>query len=367
MGVTLKIAQIGDDRHKLPDTSYYTVGKLRADRTGAPHLAEFFYSLLYTFILQNTQSSSQLSKTHKLKKRIEAMLQQLSQPYQQREDTMTQRAIRQPNPSATNHLRQTFPQRHWLEFAEYASLAASGVGSLAVAVSGQAFYGVAPLTLALSLNIANRYRFEQQVRVYQNSEITEVQKSVNKVEKTAVTVIVKLRKQLSADIASLSQQMATLSRNQSFDSSSSVAIEQQLLSLGESVASLQEIVASAVIDIRQQVKEQLQDLSVAQPTNLESVEEAIEQLQSAMEHLAETTITQDDWEGVNNRFLEIQKVIANLQTQVQAQQNQSTPDLSVVQAQIHRLEQEQQQVVKPHLKRLITVLKQLEHTQEGSH
>ncbi|HAT12840.1 MAG TPA: hypothetical protein DCS91_03900 [Microcoleaceae bacterium UBA11344] len=292
------------------------------------------------------------------------MLQQLSQPYQQREDTMTQRAIRQPNPSATNHLRPTFPQRHWLEFAEYASLAASGVGSLAVAVSGQAFYGVAPLTLALSLNIANRYRFEQQVRVYQNSEITEVQKSVNKVEKTAVTVIVKLRKQLSADIASLSQQMATLSRNQSFDSSS-VAIEQQLLSLGESVASLQEIVASAVIDIRQQVKEQLQDLSVAVPTNLEFVEQAIEQLQSAMQQLAETTITQDDWEGVNNRFLEIQKVIANLQTQVQAQQNQSTPDLSVVQAQIHRLEQEQQQVVKPHLKRLISVLKQLERTQES--
>lgn len=288
--------------------------------------------------------------------------QQLSQPYQQREHTMTQKAIRKPNASPTNHLRQTFPKRHWLEFAEYASLAASGVGSLAVAVSGQAFYGVAPLTLALSLNVANRYRFEQQVRVYQNSEITEVQKSVNKIEKTAVTVIVKVRKQLSADIASLRQQMAAMPGHEGFDSSS-IDIEEQLLSLGQSVASLQDIVASAVIDVRQQVREQLQDLSLGQPANLEAVEEAIEQLQDATKRLAETTITQDDWEGVNTRFLEIQKVIANLHSQLQAQSHHSAPDLSAMQAQIHRLEQEQQEVVKPHLKRLISVVKQLEHAE----
>ena len=291
------------------------------------------------------------------------MLHPVSQPYQQRENTMTQRAVRKPNPSARNHLRHSFPQRHWLEVAEYASLAASGVGSLAVAVSGQAFYGVAPLTLALSLNVANRYRFEQQVRVHQTSELAQVQKSVNKVEKTAVTVIVKLRRQLSADIAALRQQMAVLPRNAGFEES--IDIERQLLSLGESVASLQEIVASAVLDVRQQVRAQMQDLSVGAPANLEAVEQAIEQLQSATRSLTETALTRDDWEVVNTRFLEIQKVIANLQSQVQAPAHQSTPDLSVVQAQIHRLEHEQQEVVKPHLKRLISVVKELQHTQDS--
>ncbi|MCC3411686.1 MAG: hypothetical protein JGK35_02780 [Microcoleus sp. PH2017_16_JOR_D_A] len=290
------------------------------------------------------------------------MLHPVSQPYQQRENTMTQRAVRKPNPSVRNRLRPSFPQRHWLEVAEYASLAASGLGSLAVAVSGQAFYGVAPLTLALSLNVANRYRFEQQVRVHQTSELAQVQKSVNKVEKTAVTVIVKLRRHLSADIAALRQQMAALPRNAAFEES--IDIERQLLSLGESVASLQEIVASAVLDVRQQVREQMQDLSVGQPTNIEAVEQAIEQLQSAMKSLTETALTRDDWELVNTRFLEIQKVMANLQSQVQAPAYQSTPDLSVVQAQIHRLEHEQQEVVKPHLKRLISVVKELQHTQD---
>ncbi|MEG4916593.1 hypothetical protein [Microcoleus sp. B7-D4] len=276
---------------------------------------------------------------------------------------MTQRAVRKPKPSVANHLRPSFPQRHWLEMAEYASLAASGVGSLAVAVSGQAFYGVAPLTLALSLNVANRYRFEQQVRVHQNSEMAQVQNSVNKVEKTAVTVIVKLRRQLSADIAALRQQMAALPRHEAFEES--IDIQRQLLSLGESVASLQEIVASAVLDVRQQVSQQLQDLSVGQSANLQAVEQAIEQLQIATQGLAETSISRDDWEVVNTRFLEIQKVMANLQSQLLAPAHQSTADLSIVQAQIHRLEHEQQEVVKPHLKRLISVVKELQHTPEN--
>ncbi|MEG3901426.1 hypothetical protein QUB19_06310 [Microcoleus sp. B4-C5] len=276
---------------------------------------------------------------------------------------MTQRAVRKPKPSVANHLRPSFPQRHWLELAEYASLAASGVGSLAVAVSGQAFYGVAPLTLALSLNVANRYRFEQQVRVHQNSEMAQVQKSVNKVEKTAVTVIVKLRRQLSADIAALRQQMAALPRHEAFEES--IDIQRQLLSLGESVASLQEIVASAVLDVRQQVSEQVQDLSVGQRANLQAVEQAIEQLQSATQGLAETSISRDDWEVVNTRFLEIQKVMANLQSQLLAPAHQSSADLSIVQAQIHRLEHEQQEVVKPHLKRLISVVKELQHTPDN--
>ncbi len=293
------------------------------------------------------------------------MLHPVSQPYPQRANTMTQRAVRKPKPSVANRLRPSFPQRHWLELAEYASLAASGVGSLAVAVSGQAFYGVAPLTLALSLNVANRYRFEQQVRVHQHSEMAQVQKSVNKVERTAVTVIVKLRRQLSADIAALRQQMAAMPRAEAFEES--IDIQRQLLSLGESVASLQEIVASAVLDVRQQVSEQLQDLSVDQRANLQAVEQAIEQLQSATQGLTETSITRDDWEVVNTRFLEIQKVMANLQSQLQAPAHQSTADLSIVQAQIHRLEHEQQEVVKPHLKRLISVVKELQHIQESSH
>ena len=56
------------------------------------------------------------------------MLHPISQPYPQRANTMTQRAVRKPKPSVANRLRPSFPQRHWLELAEYASLAAFWCG-----------------------------------------------------------------------------------------------------------------------------------------------------------------------------------------------------------------------------------------------
>ncbi|MEB3340882.1 MAG: hypothetical protein VKJ25_08920, partial [Okeania sp.] len=52
-------------------------------------------------------------------------------------------------------------KKHWLNLAEYACIFGSALGTLGVAFSGQVFYAVAPITLALSLNVANRYRLEQ--------------------------------------------------------------------------------------------------------------------------------------------------------------------------------------------------------------
>lgn len=285
------------------------------------------------------------------------MIPQVSQQvYQRREDIMTSKAVRKLNPSLPQ-VRQTSNKRHWLELAEYASLGASALGSLAVALSGQAFYGVAPLTLALSLSVANRYRFEQQKVVSQDPEIAEVRRSLEKMEKTAVTIIVKIRQQLSADIESLRQQIVAIPRSENFDS---IDFEQQIVSLGQSVASLQEIVASALIEVRQQVSEEVQALSSPEPIDLEPIRQGIWQLESVTKHLTENALTQEDWRVLNARFLLIQEAIASLQNDLQTLSGESKPDLSLVQAKIEHLEQEQREVVKPHLKRLISVVKQLQ-------
>ncbi|HLO49879.1 MAG TPA: hypothetical protein VK211_15790 [Kamptonema sp.] len=285
------------------------------------------------------------------------MIPQVSQQvYQRREDTMTSKAVRKLTPSLPK-VRQTANKRHWLELAEYASLGASALGSLAVALSGQAFYGVAPLTLALSLSVANRYRFEQQKVVSPDPEITEVRQALEKMEKTAVTIIVKIRQQLSADIESLRQQIAAIPRSENFDS---IDFEQQILSLGQSVASLQEIVASALIEVREQVSQEVQALSIPEPTDLEPIREAVLQLQSVTKHLTENALTQEDWRVLNARFLLIQEAIASLKNDVQTFSGEPKPDLSLVQAKIEHLEQEQREIVKPHLKRLISVVKQLQ-------
>ena len=108
-------------------------------------------------------------------------------------------------------VKQTLYQKHWLDLAEYACVVGSAVGALAVAAWGQAFYAVAPLTLALSLNVANRYRFEQQMQLSQHSEVTEVEQSVEKLERNTVKVIIKLRQQLSTEIESVCEQLSTKS------------------------------------------------------------------------------------------------------------------------------------------------------------
>ena len=288
------------------------------------------------------------------------MIPQVSQQvYQRREDTMTPKAVRKLDPSLPK-VRPTSHKRHWLELAEYASLGASAVGSLAVALSGQAFYGVAPLTLALSLSVANRYRFEQQKVVSQDPEIAEVRRSLEKMERTTVAIVVKLRQQLSADIESLRQQIVAIPRSENFDS---IDFEQQILSLGQSVSSLQEIVASALIEVRQQVSAEVQARSLPEAADIEPIREAIAQLQSMTKHLTENALTQEDWKVLNARFLLIQEAIATLQNDVETISPPPEEDLSLIAAKINRLEQEQQEVLKPHLKRLIYVVKQLQQTE----
>lgn len=271
---------------------------------------------------------------------------------------MTPKAMQKLNPSLSQDLRQRLYQRHWLEWAEYASLAGSALGSLAVALSGQAFYGVAPLTLAVSLNVANRYRFEQQVRLSQDADIAEVQRSVEKMERTAVTVIVKLRQQLSTDLELIHQQLAAIPRLEGFDA---IDIEEQLLSLGQSVAALQEIVANVVLEVRQQVNEQLQQaLAVPGSVDLDPLSQAIAQLQSTTKRLEESALTQADWEMVNTRFLTLQEAIATLQNDLQVLGHERQPNIEEMQAQIDQLEQQYREVVNPNLKRLISVVKQLQ-------
>lgn len=73
-----------------------------------------------------------------------------------------------------NALSYSQSQRNWLEIAEYASLIGAALGSVMAAVSGQVLYAAAPLTVSLSLNLANRQTFEQQTQQNINAAIADV-------------------------------------------------------------------------------------------------------------------------------------------------------------------------------------------------
>lgn len=67
--------------------------------------------------------------------------------------------------------------RHWLELSEYASIGASALGTIVAAFSSQVAYAATPLTVALALNAANRYRVseerERSTIAFQTSEVVE--------------------------------------------------------------------------------------------------------------------------------------------------------------------------------------------------
>ncbi|NER36825.1 MAG: hypothetical protein F6J93_23125 [Oscillatoria sp. SIO1A7] len=52
--------------------------------------------------------------------------------------------------------------RHWLELSEYASIGVSAIGTIVAAFSSQVAYAATPLTVAMALNVANRYRLSQE-------------------------------------------------------------------------------------------------------------------------------------------------------------------------------------------------------------
>ncbi|MBK4732165.1 hypothetical protein JJD41_20180 [Oxynema sp. CENA135] len=81
----------------------------------------------------------------------------------------------EPRRERVTPILKQFP---WREWAEYASVAGSAVGTVAAAFSGQLLYAAAPLTVALSLNLANRSRFDRQTRQQAQAAIADVRQVV---------------------------------------------------------------------------------------------------------------------------------------------------------------------------------------------
>ncbi|MDF0554870.1 hypothetical protein [Kamptonema sp. UHCC 0994] len=103
-------------------------------------------------------------------------------------------------------------QRNWLELAEYASVAGSAIGTLAAALSGQLIYAAAPLTLALSLNLANRQRFEEQVRENASSAIADIHTVVESIHRE-VHALPENSQDIDAILSDLQQKLRSLETN----------------------------------------------------------------------------------------------------------------------------------------------------------
>ncbi len=131
--------------------------------------------------------------------------------------------------------------RNWLNTAEYLSIACSAAGSVAAVASQQLVYAAAPLTLAMSISLANRQRFQHQVE--QHTEVIsnvrqETQSLYNKVQSLPVATQVSL---LENTVTKLEQTIFDTNTQQQLDALVEAFNNRAEL---EEIGSLQEAVSS---------------------------------------------------------------------------------------------------------------------------
>ena len=252
-------------------------------------------------------------------------------------------------------LRSSPNQPDWLELAEYASIAGSTIGAIAAGLSGQILYAAAPLTAALSLNIANRQRFEQKMQQKANSAIAEVQ----------------------AAVEGRSQQVQILP-GEPVELYTAVSDLQQKL-LGLESGAISEVQA-AVAALERQAQ--------ALPADSQELYTILSDLQQKLRILENSALREHDWENVNVRFLlmnekltEVKTITAELQErstevdlneiqgslkQLQDLLDRPTIDTEMLQTEIHHLQKQvselqrqNQEIVKPYLQRLTRDVKKL--------
>jgi hypothetical protein len=183
------------------------------------------------------------------------MIPQISQTNLPYPDSMTDHSRLQNHVSDANPMVESLQQRHWLEWAELVSLISSALGSVVVALSGQAIYGVAPLTVALSFNAANRYRQGQQIQ-HNQTQIIEVEQSIEQLEYNAVKVVLGLRQQLINEVESLQHQLEEIPHQAALESAYT---SKEVAVLRESVATMQNHLSTAVQELKQQFQQELEE------------------------------------------------------------------------------------------------------------
>lgn len=249
------------------------------------------------------------------------MIPQISQANQPHPNRETDYSFPQQKQADETHpMLGSLQQRHWLELAELVSLISSALGSVVVALSGQAIYGVAPLTVALSFNAANRYRLGQQVQQNQ-AQVIDVEQSIEQLEYNAVKVILGLQQQLINEVESLQHQLEEIPRQAALESAYT---SKEIAVLRDSIATMQDHLATAIHDLKHQFKQELDEYFSLNSTQAESLPNRLAALEAVIQQLRNNALTVEQHYRLNQLFEDNQKVI------------------------------------KPHLKRLILVVRQLQ-------
>ncbi|HBL59237.1 MAG TPA: hypothetical protein DDZ80_12180, partial [Cyanobacteria bacterium UBA8803] len=100
-------------------------------------------------------------------------------------------------------------REHWLEIAQYISLAGSTLGTVVAAVTQQVVYAAAPLSLTIGLNLVNQQRLNQLHRKQTNAAIAQLHQHLDPLTQR-LTQLESLRSDRDRQIAELQNAIAQL-------------------------------------------------------------------------------------------------------------------------------------------------------------
>ncbi|GEM_PF-692330 len=227
-------------------------------------------------------------------------------------------------------------QRNWLQITEYVSLAASAVGTVAAAVSGQVAMAAAPLTVALSLNLVNRQRLQQQTQQDTSSAIAQLDRIVQSLQQQVQALPDQTLSPIADSLSGLENITQTLANRQE-----ELAQQLQVGSQTQAIEQLQ----TALAFLREQLiglGMRIDNLPIPEPVNLSGVEGEIANLHDRLDALVEEFSSRPEVAGLakmqqdtNSAITQLHHIFESLHQQVEALPEQT---LSTINQSISRVE-----------------------------
>lgn len=218
--------------------------------------------------------------------------------------------------------------RHWLDFAEYASLVGVGVGTIATFVSSQVLYTSAPLSLMMILNLANRRRADQ----------------IN--DQNSAIALNSLDLRLGKNIEELNRQVQGLPTPETLTSLKRSVLTKQRESLSQ--------LTSALSGLQTQMQERLTSLEQQSSGN---DRQDISQLQAQYSHLCDSVAhltgqmqrltPTERTDTLDRAIAQLQADTNQIRTNVQSLSDQVKPALTTLQDQISHLNRQFQKLPPP--------------------
>ncbi|MGB6170208.1 MAG: hypothetical protein WBF52_21690 [Geitlerinemataceae cyanobacterium] len=258
--------------------------------------------------------------------------------------------------TSTLNLREARKRSHWLDTTELVSVVGSGLGLVVSVISEQAIAVAFPLTLAVSLNILNRKRFQHQFQHEHRAAIAQVYDIIKSLPDpdniSALTEqILRLEQSnqvMTAQIEALKQQVRVKFKPEQLEilKEAIALLRSDLTEIQHQAIQRQELENHLQMQLKQ-LYDRFEILSpIQQPEEVRRIENAIAILHRDLSALKAQVapVASEDWQRVGERVIQ-------LQTHLQAVDRAIVPMRRQQQAVTHKL-----------LPRIVQLINELRHS-----